>query len=279
MPDAARAADRDRRALDDISEQLGTVLRTADDLLADWARFGTQVRAQVERDAEAIGDAVAQAAERAAGSGVERVIAERLGALSTELGRLEQRARAAARAQSEQRTGDRKLIVGGLAGIALANVLLVLMLLRGSSSAPAAAPPTGTAPQAAATAPTSDDGALRANGATVPSGDGSDTATPRGDGANGATRGDGATGTTRGDGAAMPTTLVTNAIHGAANIGRTASPAGAANIGGAAGPASAATDDARDEAHDAHDAHDAHEPRGPHGGVVHQGVPVHHPGR
>ena len=38
------------RALDDVSDHLGEVLRRADELLADWSRFGAQVRVQVERE-------------------------------------------------------------------------------------------------------------------------------------------------------------------------------------------------------------------------------------
>ena len=62
------------RALDDVSDHLGEVLRHADELLAEWARFGAQVRAQVEREAAAIGEVVDGAVGRAASSGIDRAI-------------------------------------------------------------------------------------------------------------------------------------------------------------------------------------------------------------
>ena len=81
------------RALDDVSDHLGEVLRRADDLLAEWSRFGVQVRGQVEREAAAIGEVVESAVGRVAAAGVDRAIADRLPAQTDEHQRLEQRAR------------------------------------------------------------------------------------------------------------------------------------------------------------------------------------------
>jgi hypothetical protein len=118
------------RALDDVSDHLGEVLRHADELLAEWGRFGAQVRAQVEREAGTIGAVVDGAVERAAGAGIDRAIADRLRGLGAEIERIEQRARAAARAVSEQREADRRVLWIVVAGVVLANALLVMLLLR-----------------------------------------------------------------------------------------------------------------------------------------------------
>lgn len=128
------------RALDDVSDHLGEVVRRADELLAEWARFGAQVRAQVDREAAAIGEVVDGAVARAAGTGLDRAIAERLRALTSELERLEQRTRAASRAVVEHRDADRRLLWIVIAGIAVANVLLVALLLRRPAPAPIAEP-------------------------------------------------------------------------------------------------------------------------------------------
>lgn len=118
------------RALDDVSDHLGEVLRHADDLLAEWSRFGAQVRTQVEREAIAIGDTVDAAVARAATAGIDRAIAERLRALTGEIERLEQRTKAAARAVAEQRAVDRRVLWAVVAGVVLANALLVVLLVR-----------------------------------------------------------------------------------------------------------------------------------------------------
>lgn len=128
------------RALDDVSDHLGEVLRRADELLAEWSRFGAQVRAQVEREAAAIGEVVDGAVGRAAAGGLDRAIGDRLRALTGELERLEQRTRAASRVAVEQRATDRRLIWAVVAGIALANALLVVLLLRRPEPAAAAEP-------------------------------------------------------------------------------------------------------------------------------------------
>jgi hypothetical protein len=124
------------RALDDVSDHLGEVLRHADELLAEWARFGGQVRAQVEREAEAIGGVVDAAVTRAAAAGIDQAIAERLRGLTAELERLEQRARAASRAAAEQRETDRRALWAVVAGVVIANVLLVILVLRKPEVAP-----------------------------------------------------------------------------------------------------------------------------------------------
>jgi cobalamin biosynthesis Mg chelatase CobN len=152
------------RALDDVSDHLGEVLRRADELLADWSRFGAQVRTQVDHEVAAIGEVIDGAVVRAASSGVDRAIADRLRALTTEIERLEHRTRAASRAVTERREADRRVLWIVVAGIVLANALLVALLLRRPEAAPVAEPirmevapapaasidpPTGSAPPAA----------------------------------------------------------------------------------------------------------------------------------
>jgi hypothetical protein len=134
------------KALDDVSDHMGEVLRQADALLAEWSGFAAKVRAQVEHEARTIGDAVGGAIDEAIARGVDEAVARAMGdrlaaqlaQLANELTRIESRARAAARSIADQHTTDRRIwwLLGG--GIALANVLLVLILLK---PAPALAPP------------------------------------------------------------------------------------------------------------------------------------------
>src|SRR2546423_1655930 len=101
------------RQLDDVSAELAEVLRSADRLLDEWSRFGTAVRAQVDREAATVGEAVAGAVEVA----VERALAARLAGVSAEVHKLEQRAKAASRALGDQRAQDRwwlAAIAGGI---------------------------------------------------------------------------------------------------------------------------------------------------------------------
>jgi hypothetical protein len=128
------------RSLDDVSDHLGEVLRRADELLAEWSRFGAEVRVQVDREVAAIGDVVDGAVARAASAGLDRTILDRLRALTAELERLEQRTRAASRAAAERRDSDRRVLWGVVAGIVLANALLVALLLRKPDAAPVAEP-------------------------------------------------------------------------------------------------------------------------------------------
>jgi len=128
------------RALDDVSDHLGEVLRRADQLLVEWSGFGAQVRAQVEREAAAIGTAVDGAVARAAGAGLDQAIADRLRALTAELERLEQRTRAVSHAVVQRREGDRKVLWIVVAGIVVANALLVALLLRKPAAVPVAEP-------------------------------------------------------------------------------------------------------------------------------------------
>jgi hypothetical protein len=128
------------RALDDVSDHLGEVLRRADELLAEWSRFGTQVRAQVESEVAAIGEVIDGAVARAAGAGIDRAVVDRLRALTAELERLEQRTRAASRAVVEHREADRRVLWVVVAGIVLANALLVVLLLRKPEPVPVAEP-------------------------------------------------------------------------------------------------------------------------------------------
>ena len=141
------------RALDDVSDHLGEVLRRADELLVEWSKFGAQVRGQVEREAAAVGQIVDGAVGRVAAQGIDRAIGERLRALTLEIERLEQRTRAASRAVVEQRDSDRRLLWGVIAGIVLANALLVVLLLRKPDAPPVAEPIRLDAPSAVAPAP------------------------------------------------------------------------------------------------------------------------------
>jgi len=143
------------RALDDVSDHLGEVLRRADDLLTEWGKFGAQVRAQVEHEAGAIGAVVDGAIGRAAATGIDHAIGDRLRALTGELERIEQRARSASRAVVEQREADRRILWAVVAGIVLANALLVVLILRKPEAAPVAEPIRIDAPAqpAAAAAP------------------------------------------------------------------------------------------------------------------------------
>jgi hypothetical protein len=127
------------KALDDVSDHMGEVLRQADALLAEWSGFAAKVRAQVEHEARTIGDAVGGAIDDAIARGVDEAVARAMGdRLAAQLAQLASRARAAARSVADQRTVDRRAwwLLGG--GIALANALLVLILLK---PAPAPTPP------------------------------------------------------------------------------------------------------------------------------------------
>jgi hypothetical protein len=128
------------RALDDVSDHLGAVLRRADELLAEWSRFGAQVRTQVDGEVAAIGEVIDGAVARAASTGLDRAIADRLRALTAEIDRLEQRTRAASRAVAEHRDADRRVLWIVVAGIVVANVLLVALLLRKPDAMPVAEP-------------------------------------------------------------------------------------------------------------------------------------------
>jgi hypothetical protein len=147
MPEPKRA--RAEAALDDVSDHLGVVLQRADELLVQWSAFGATVRGQVEREAAAIGDAVAGAVDaavaRATATGVDRAITEQVGArltaLTAEITKLEARTRAAARAVADERMGDRRLLWIVIGGVVLANALLVAILLRRPAVVPAPAEP------------------------------------------------------------------------------------------------------------------------------------------
>jgi len=125
--------------LDDVSDHLAEVLRRADALLAEWSKFGAGVRVQVEREAAAIGETVAASVEGAVTAAtltvVDRALAEqinvRLRTLAAELDRLEQRTRTAANGVKRDRSIDRKILWIVVAGVVAANVLLVLMFVRG----------------------------------------------------------------------------------------------------------------------------------------------------
>jgi hypothetical protein len=137
--------------LDDVSANLAEVLRRADGLLAEWSAFGAEVKAQVEREASTVGAAVSHAVDgavaRAVGAGIDRAVPEqlttRMAALTAEISKLEHRARTAAKAISDERVHDRRLLGGIVLGVLVANALLVMLLLR--------QPPTAVAPLPEAT--------------------------------------------------------------------------------------------------------------------------------
>ena len=224
------------RALDDVSDHLGEVLRRADELLAEWSRLGVQVRAQVEREVAAIGEVVDGAVARAAGSGIDRAIAERLRALTAEIDRLEQRTRAASRAVAEHREGDRRVLWIVVAGIVIANALLVALLLRKPEPVPVAEPiriETPAAPPAAVEAVSPS--AVPAGATGAPSAGSADPAAATGNAGSGAAAiapgaGSNAAATANGPagGAAAPGA-------GSAAKGTSASPTGAAKSGAATG--------------------------------------------
>ena len=202
------------RALDDVSDHLGEVLRRADDLLAEWSKFGVAVRAQVEREAAAVGGVVEGAIGRAATAGLDRALGDRLHALTVELERLEQRTRAASRAVVEQREGDRRLLWAVVAGIALANVLLVVLILRRPEAALVAepirmdAPATQPAQSALETAPAANEGSVApgsaAAGSNAAAGIAADAITGGAQPGSGAVPGAGANAASAGSGAAHP---------------------------------------------------------------------------
>jgi hypothetical protein len=202
------------RALDDVSDHLGEVLRRADELLAEWSKFGAQVRGQVEREAGAVGQIVESAVGRVAAQGIDRAITERLRSLTLEIERLEQRTRAASHAVVERRDQDRRILWAVIAGIVLANALLVVLLLRKPPAAPAAEPIRldSTAPQS-----TGDPGG------TTPAGNAAGAATP------GPVGPDGAGGTAPTPGAA------TSGASGSGMSGAGASKPGAGPGGGQSG--------------------------------------------
>jgi hypothetical protein len=154
---------RAAEALDDVSDRLGEVLRRADGLLAEWSQFGAAVRAQVDDEARRIGHAVGAAVDgataRAASVSVERALTDQIGAklaaLAAEVNKLESRARAASRAIGEERRGDRRVLWGLAGGVALANALLVAVLLRAAPEPPSTPAPVPVAvPEAIRIAPT-----------------------------------------------------------------------------------------------------------------------------
>lgn len=124
--------------LDAASDHMAQILRRSDALLAEWSQFGAAVRAQVEREAGRIGDvvgnAVDTAVDRATASAIDRAVSERLGAqlsaLSTEVTKLESRARAAGRAMTEHKRTDRGILIGLVVAVLLANGLLIALLVR-----------------------------------------------------------------------------------------------------------------------------------------------------
>ncbi|MGH9888538.1 MAG: hypothetical protein ACREBE_23600 [bacterium] len=229
------------RALDDVSDHLGEVLRRADELLAEWSRLGVQVRAQVEREVAAIGEVVDGAVARAAGSGIDRAIAERLRALTAEIDRLEQRTRAASRAVAEHREGDRRVLWSVVAGVVVANALLVALLLRKPEAAPVAEPiriETPAAPPAPVEAVSPS--AVPAGAAGAPSAGSADPAGATGNAGSGAAAAaPGAGSNTSAAGANGPGGGAAALGAGSAAKGASASPTAAAKPGSATGTGAA----------------------------------------
>jgi hypothetical protein len=225
------------RALDDVSDHLGEVLRRADQLLVEWSGFGAQVRAQVEREAAAIGTAVDGAVARAVGAGLDQTIADRLRALTGELERLEQRTRAVSHAMVQRREGDRRVLWIVVAGIVVANALLVALLLRKPVVIPAAEPvrieapasvvPAGEPAVGSAVAPAA--GSAAVAGAT-PAAPGAGSSAAAGSNAAPGTSAGSASSVAAGSGAAGSAAATAPAKLGTtpAGGGKTADPTGAA---------------------------------------------------
>lgn len=135
-PRASDAGTTDRMPvhgpLDDASAELAEVLATADRALDEWARFGATVRAQVEREAATLGDAVATAVDVA----VQRGLAAQLATVSAEVHKLEQRAKAASRALADHRDADRRWLYAIAAGVGAAIALLVALLVVAATRSP-----------------------------------------------------------------------------------------------------------------------------------------------
>lgn len=136
--------------LEELNESLARFLQHADQLLEDWARFGSQVRATVDQEAARIEQVVAEAGARAteklagkvdaiAQARVDKAVNDGLARVKAEL---ERAGRATAVAAPPPAAADQRLLVG----VAAANVLLVVLLAvtwmrGGSKAAPAAAVP------------------------------------------------------------------------------------------------------------------------------------------
>ena len=117
--------DRALAQLDDVSAELAEVLRSADRLLDEWQRFGVAVRAQVDREASTVGNAVADAVDLA----VQRALSAQLATVSAEIHKLESRARSASRALADQRVREQWWLYGIAGGIAVALALLVALVV------------------------------------------------------------------------------------------------------------------------------------------------------
>ncbi len=114
------------KRLDDISADLADVLRHADALLDEWARFGATVRT---RRSNAKPRAVAAAVADATGVAIERAASTHSSPTSSaEVAQLEQRVRAASRFVADQRATDRRLLGGIAGGVAVAIALLVVLV-------------------------------------------------------------------------------------------------------------------------------------------------------
>lgn len=133
--------------LEELNDQLARFLQHADQLLEDWARFGAQVRASVDGEVTRIGEATAEAGDRAVARAaaqidkvaverVERAVADGVVKLRAELDRA---GRATAVVAPPPPAPNRAV----LGAVVLANILLVVLLavtfLRGGK--PATAPP------------------------------------------------------------------------------------------------------------------------------------------
>ncbi len=125
--------------LEELNDQLARFLQHADQLLEDWARFGSQVRATVDQEVARIEQAAAEAGERAtrqlagqvdkvATARVEKAIGKGLERIEAELARA---GRATAVPPPAAPPIDRRLVGGVIAANALLVILLLTTWLRG----------------------------------------------------------------------------------------------------------------------------------------------------
>lgn len=125
--------------LEELNDQLARFLQHADQLLEDWARFGSQVRATVDQEVARIEQAAAEAGERAtrqlagqvdkvATARVEKAIGKGLERIEAELARA---GRATAVPPPAAPPVDRRLVGGVIAANALLVILLLMTWLRG----------------------------------------------------------------------------------------------------------------------------------------------------
>jgi hypothetical protein len=160
---------RERQQLETLSDDLARLLQHADLLLEEWKAHGERLRRELEAQAAGLTSSLGQAVDAAARTMAPRVVAELerelgrgLGELSGELAALRE---AAGRAQADRvgatpaalgRRGRRARSLWLLPGAAVvlaaaANVLLVVLLVRGHPTGPGASASANRSPPDAAT--------------------------------------------------------------------------------------------------------------------------------